>query len=94
MEQISLIEKYCKIIYDKSSNPEDIKNSDEQLTKFIKFENFEILKLILYQSTYSQAKFYASNSMTTIITQNYLSVSLNDKIEIYDNILMYMVNYN
>ena len=90
-EILTKIESLCNLLDSKSCKLEDIQNMNKILTEFMIFENFKILKPLLYNSSSLKAKFYAANSLINIMTQNYLSIEISDKIEIYDYIFDYLV---
>ncbi len=93
MEDVVLkIEEYCNMLDNKSAKNDDIQEMNRVLTEFSSHQNFYYLKHLLFNSLSPKAKFYAANSLITIITQNYLTIPLSDKIEIYDSLLSYIVN--
>ncbi len=86
------IEEYCNMLDNKSALTEEIHNMNKILTEFANFENYEYLKMLLYHSSSAKAKFYAANSLLSILTQNYLTISLEDKEQMYISLLTYIVN--
>lgn len=90
-QQIAKIEELCNMLDNKSIRSEDIKNFNLILTDFASIKNFSSLKFLLYSTQSPKAKFYASSSLQNLITQNFLSVEINDKIEMYEYLLNYMV---
>ena len=93
-QQIAKIEECCNMLDNKSISSEDIKNCNLILTNFASLRNFNTLKLLLYNTNSPKAKFHALSSIQNLITQNFLSVELSYKIEIYEYLLNYMVYYN
>jgi hypothetical protein len=94
MEHLSVLEEFCEKL-NSGRNSLEIKEANDFLTSFVTLANFQTLKILLYKSNLSSAKFYAANSLTQLITQNYLTVDLDQRREIYDSILMYIVsNFN
>lgn len=89
---LSEVEKCCNSLDGKSAQSEEIMKINAYLTAFMKFENYENLKVILYQSSSPKAKFFAANALISLITQNYLSISLTDKIQMYDSLVDYIVS--
>jgi hypothetical protein len=85
------IEEYCNMLDNKSAKAEEIQNMNRILTEFSSFQNFPYLKMLLYQSSSQKAKFYAANSLINIVTQNYLTITLEDKEEMYTSVLEYIV---
>ena len=90
---INEIEENVNKLYSSTKN-EEIHIINEILTKYIQIENFDLLKALLYKQSSNFSKFYASNALITIITNNYLTIKLNDKIEIYDNLINFIVKLN
>lgn len=88
------IEQYCNMLDNKSVQPDDIQNMNRVLSDFSTFQNFHYLKMLLYQSSSQKAKFYAANSLINLVTQNYLTVTLEDKEGIYTSVLDYIVKIN
>ena len=84
------IEECCNNLY-KATNNQTVQEINAILSNFISFKNYDLLKVLLYQSTSKHAKFYAANALTNIITENYLSVGIEDKIEIYENLIAFIV---
>jgi hypothetical protein len=87
----SRIEECVNNLYTATNN-EDIKVINETLSNFISIDNFQYLKMLMYKSSFSNVKFYAANALTNLITENYLTIELSEKIEMYDNLLSYIVN--
>jgi hypothetical protein len=85
------IEEYCNMLDNKSIQAEEIQNMNRVLSEFSNFQNFPYLKMLLYQSSSQKAKFYAANSLINLVTQNYITVTLEDKEEIYTSVLEYIV---
>jgi hypothetical protein len=88
---IQKIEEYCTKFYSPKNNSERCE-ADEFLTKLMQIENFEIFKQLLYNANSTYAKFYAANSLIILITNNYHTIKLLDKLEIYDSVLKYIVS--
>jgi hypothetical protein len=93
-QQIAKIEECCNMLDNKSIRPEDINSCNLILTNFASLRNFNTLKFLLYKTNSHKAKFYALGSIQNLITQNFLSIELSDKIEIYEYLLNYLVSYN
>ena len=87
------IEECCDNLY-KATNNQTIQEINQILSNFISLKNFDKLKVLLYQSSSKNAKFYAANALTNLITENYLSVEISVKLEMYENIMNFIVKYS
>ncbi len=92
-QMISKIESFCLLLDNKTSNLDEIQKMNKILTEFKTLENYKLLKILLFNSKSLQAKFYAANSLISVTTENYLSVEISEKIEIYEFIFNYLVKY-
>ena len=82
----------CNKLYTSKSH-EEIKKADEFLTNFINLENFFHLKNFLFVSNNFYTKFYACKALTVIISKNYLSINLENKVDILNNLQNILVKF-
>jgi hypothetical protein len=93
MDQNSLskqLEDSCIQFY-KTVNNEERAILNQALMDFIKIENYETIKILLGQSTNSNVRFYAANSLCTLFTQNYITISSQEAYSVYEDLLNYLV---
>jgi hypothetical protein len=93
MEQNNLskqLEESCIQFY-KTANTEERTLLDQALTNFIKIENYESIKSLLGESTNPYVRFYAANSLITLYTQNFITISSQEAYSVYEDLLNYLV---
>ena len=89
----SKLEDYSDKLYNKHNNLEDYNTINKFLMENIKIDNLYIFKELLQNSANITTRFYAANSLIKIITDNYLSVSLENFSDLYVYLISLIVLY-
>lgn len=79
------------IIFFNSKDHKEIQKSDQFIQSHINIENFNLFKFLLINNNCPKIKFNSARIIMTLITDNYLSIKYEDKTEIYDYLLYYIV---
>jgi len=78
------------IRFHSTTNNDERKNLDIFLSQSISTENIYIFKEILFDSNSPYSKNYAANSLIKLITQNFISVNIQFKEELYTFLAEYI----
>ncbi len=90
-ESFTILRQNWSLFYDPSSNKEDNYKRDLFLKNFFKLENFNILNDALFKSNEPFLEWYSSSGLTEIITNNYISINTDVKINLLNNIQNFLV---
>ena len=91
--QAKIIENYCDILFTNTNKYiiNNINQIDNCLTAYCNICNFTEIFNLLKSSLSVNTKFYAINSLTALITNNYFSIDRNILFEILDYLFSLLV---